>query len=85
MNKSQEYISMAAELYFSSEFARVAREALLEIWDDLSGRLNETEQEQLSANLLLAMQNMVWMDDELEEFYAKLPRDEMPMEGGVTC
>lgn len=65
MTKAQEYISKAEELYFTSEAARVAREALLEIWDDLSPRLNETEQVQLSANLLIAMQNMLWMENEL--------------------
>lgn len=70
MTKAQAYISKAAELYFTSEAARTAREALLEIWEELSPRLNETEQEQLAANVLIAMQNMRLMDDERDFFHS---------------
>lgn len=66
MNEAQDYINKAANLYFNSDAARVAHDALLEIWDDLSPRLSPTEKEQMAANILLVAHNMRQMDDELD-------------------
>lgn len=68
MNEAQDYINKAANQYFNSNSARVAQDALLEIWEDLSPRLSPTEKEQLAANILIVAHSMRRMDDALYLF-----------------